>query len=392
MATPITWQSISKPDFDSVNKGLLQTAALFSNAFDGFKDTLKESNATVEQNWKQGKENNTNALLNKFAGFKTAEEAQAALESGAVAEMLGGYGAQVDGSAVRTAQQNLVSNLQKKAIEADTYQQAQLAAQERDPIGAVRARIAVGDYKGANNLMAESPLSKNTQALLSKDIFNHQQVVAEAKEKRDAAASTLLTQEAQRKHWEATSEAQRAQVNATQTRAEADLEKAKAAIVKSVQTAVEKDKKEDPISGMGYLGDEGTSKLIDQLLEQRFPKNPESQNKVRSAIAERFKDNLITYIDPNTGKKVQTPVPISGVMAKVDEALLADGVNFSVPGLIYNFNWVLNNRLKDLSTDGAYAAKVAESIRKQSENRNRLSTAISYGAEDNPPKPAKLEK
>ena len=78
MATPITWQSISKPDFESVNKGLLQTAALFSNAFDGFKDTLKESNATVEQNWKQGKENNTNALLNKFAGFKTAEEAQAA--------------------------------------------------------------------------------------------------------------------------------------------------------------------------------------------------------------------------------------------------------------------------------------------------------------------------
>lgn len=390
MATPITWQSISKPDFDSVNKGLLQTAALFSSAFDGFKDTLKESNATVEQNWKQGKENNTNALLNKFAGFKTAEEAQAALESGAVAEMLGGYGAQVDGSAIRAAQQNLVGNLQKKAIEADTYQQAQLAVQERDPIGQAQAAIVNGRYEDAQ-LIAQS-LSPKAQAALAKDILNRKILEAEEKRKDSKTSTDANTAAAQAEYWKATNETQRAQVVATQTRADADHARAKADIVKSVQAAVEKDKKEDPISSMGYLGDEGASKLIDQLLEQRFPKNPESQNKVRSAIAERFKDNLITYIDPNTGKKVQTPVPVSGVMAKVDEALLADGGNFSVPGIFYNFNWVLNNRLEELSTDSAYADKVTESIRKRVENRNRLSTAISYGAEDNPPKPAKLEK
>lgn len=391
MATPITWQSIARPDFDSVNKGLLQTAALFNSAVDGFKDPLKEANATVQQNWNQGKENNTNALLNKFAGFKTAEEAQAALDSGAVAEMLGGYGAQVDGSAVRAAQQNLVSNLQKRAIEADTYQQAQLAAQERDPVGAVRAKIAVGDYVGANNLMAESPLSKNTQALLSKDIFNHQQVVAEVKAKQDAAASTLLTQAAQRDTWKATSETQRAQVVATQTRADADLEKSKAAIVKSVQTAIEKDKKEDPISGMGYLGDEGTSKLMDQLLEQRFPKDPVAQNKVRSAIATNFKDNLLTYSDPNTGQKVQVPVPISAIFSKVDDASPAANFDFSLDG-IKNFNYVINSRLEDLKKDSKYAELVAESIRKQNENRNRLSTAIRYGAEENLPKPANIER
>ncbi len=390
MATPITWQSISKPDFESVNKGLLQTAALFSNAFDGFKDTLKESNATVEQNWKQGKENNTNALLNKFAGFKTAEEAQAALESGAVAEMLGGYGAQVDGSAVRAAQQNLVGNLQKKAIESDTYQQAQLAVQERDPIGQAQAAIVNGRYEDAQ-LIAQS-LSPKAQAALAKDILNRKILEAEEKRKDSKTSTEANTAAAQAEYWKSTSETQREQVKATQTRADADLARAKADIVKFVQAEVEKDKKEDPISSMGYLGDEGASKRIDQLLEERFPKNPESQNKVRSAIAERFKDNLITYIDPNTGKKVQTPVPISGVMSKVDEALLADGVNFSVPGLIYNFNWVLNNRLEELSTDSAYADKVTESIRKRVENRNRLSTAISYGAEDNPPKRAKIEK
>ena len=390
MATPITWQSISKPDFDSVNKGLLQSAVLFSNAFDGFKDTLKESNATVEQNWKQGKENNTNALLNKFAGFKTAEEAQAALESGAVAEMLGGYGAQVDGSAVRAAQQNLVGNLQKKAIEADVYQQAQLAVQERDPIGQAQAAIVNGRYEDAQ-LIAQS-LSPKAQAALAKDILNRKILEAEEKRKDSKTSTEANTAAAQAEYWKSTSETQRAQVVATQTRADADHARAKADIVKSIQAAIEKDKKEDPISSMGYLGDEGASKRIDQLLEERFPKNPESQNKVRSAIAQRFKDNLITYIDPDTGKKVQTPVPVSGVMAKVDEALLADGGNFSVPGLLYNFNWVLNNRLEELSTDGAYAAKVTESIRKRVENRNSLSTAISYGAEDNPPKRAKIEK
>lgn len=391
MATPITWHSIARPDFDSVNKGLLQTAALFNSAVDGFKDPLKEANATVQQNWNQGKENNTNALLNKFAGFKTAEEAQAALDSGAVAEMLGAYGAQVDGSAVRAAQQNLVSNLQKKAIEADTYQQAQLAAAERDPVGAVRARIAVGDYEGANNLMAESQLSKNTQALLSKDIFNHQQVVAEAKAKQDAAASTLLTQAAQRDAWKDTSETQRAQVVAAQTRADADLERSKEAIVKSVQTAIEKDKKEDPISGMGYLGDEGASKLIDQHLEKRFPKDPVAQNKVRSAIATNFRDNLLTYSDPTTGQKVQVPVPISAIFSKVDDASPAASFNFSFDG-IKNFNRVINNRLEDLKEDSKYAERVAESMRKQNENRNRLSTALRYGAEENLPKPAKLER
>lgn len=173
MATPITWQSIARPDFDSVNKGLLQTAALFNSAVDGFKDPLKEANATVQQNWNQGKENNTNALLNKFAGFKTAEEAQAALESGSVAEMLGGYGAQVDGSAVRAAQQNLVSNLQKKAVEADTYQQTQLAAAERDGIGQAQTAIANGQYDDAKRIMQS--LSPKTQAVLANDAVKHQQ-------------------------------------------------------------------------------------------------------------------------------------------------------------------------------------------------------------------------
>ena len=200
MATPITWQSISKPDFESVNKGLLQTAALFSNAFDGFKDTLKESNATVEQNWKQGKENNTNALLNKFAGFKTAEEAQAALESGAVAEMLGGYGAQVDGSAVRAAQQNLVGNLQKKANEADTYQQAQLAVQERDPIGQAQVLINSGNYDGLNEFLKTAGLSSPTQAILLSDAEKHKVFKDKVEQDKQKFTNELLNGESERNY------------------------------------------------------------------------------------------------------------------------------------------------------------------------------------------------
>lgn len=199
MATPITWQSIARPDFDSVNKGLLQTAALFNSAVEGFKDPLKEANATVQQNWNQGKENNTNALLNKFAGFKTAEEAQAALDSGAVAEMLNGFGAQVNGDAVRAAQQNLVSNLQKKAIEADTYQQAQLAAAERERIGQAQTAIANGQYDDAKRIMQS--LSPKTQAVLSKDVFNRKLLDAEEERKNTKSKSDAATAAGQLKYW-----------------------------------------------------------------------------------------------------------------------------------------------------------------------------------------------
>lgn len=200
MATPITWQSIARPDFDSVNKGLLQTAALFNSAVEGFKDPLKEANATVQQNWNQGKENNTNALLNKFAGFKTAEEAQAALDSGAIAEMLGGFGAQVNGDAVRAAQQNLVSNLQKKAIEADTYQQAQLAAAERERIGQAQALINKGNYDGLNEFLNTAGLSSPTQAILLSDAEKHKAFRDKAEQDKQKFANELLNGESERNY------------------------------------------------------------------------------------------------------------------------------------------------------------------------------------------------
>lgn len=199
MATPITWQSIARPNFDSVNKGLLQTAALFNSAVEGFKDPLKEANATVQQNWNQGKENNTNTLLNKFAGFKTAEEAQAALNSGAIAEMLGGFGAQVNGDAVRAAQQNLVSNLQKKAIEADVYDQNRLEISERPIVGQAQAAIARGDLPAAELLMQNA--SPKTQAMLSKDVFNRKLLDAEEERKNTKSKSDADTAAGQLKYW-----------------------------------------------------------------------------------------------------------------------------------------------------------------------------------------------
>lgn len=350
MATPITWQSIARPDFDSVNKGLLQTAALFNSAVDGFKDPLKEANATVQQNWNQGKENNTNALLNKFAGFKTAEEAQAALDSGAVAEMLGGYGAQVDGSAIRAAQQNLVSNLQKKAIEADTYQQAQLAASERDTIGAVRARIAVGDYEGANSLMAESPLSKATQAVLSKDIFNHQQVVAEAKEKREAAASTLLTQAAQRDSWKTTAETQRAQVNVAQTNAETNEIRASNDLIKTLQAVAKAESDKDPVMGLGaFSTKEGISTLKNEL--KLAGAVPDQQQKFLNVISRMTSNGQYEYTNPDTKEKVKVNVPVS---------VLKDVFNDSTSS--YGFDWPFFGSKRNFSS---FEDAVASSFEKR---------------------------
>ena len=310
---------------------------MFNSAVDGFKDPLKEANATVQQNWNQGKENNTNALLNKFAGFKTAEEAQAALESGAVAEMLGGYGAQVDGSAVRAAQQNLVSNLQKKAVEADTYQQAQLAAAERDSVGAVRARIAVGDYEGANSLMAESPLSKATQAVLSKDIFNHQQVVAEAKAKQEAAASTLLTQAAQRDSWKTTAETQRAQVNVAQTNAETNEIRASNDLIKTLQAVAKAESDKDPVMGLGaFSTKEGMSTLKNEL--KLAGAVPDQQQKFLNVISRMTSNGQYEYTNPDTKEKVKVNVPVSVLKDVFNDSTSSYGFGMPFFGSKRNFS------------------------------------------------------
>ena len=327
MATPITWQSIARPDFDPVNKGLLQTAALFNSAVDGFKDPLKEANATVQQNWNQGKENNTNALLNKFAGFKTAEEAQAALESGAVAEMLGGYGAQVDGSAVRAAQQNLVSNLQKKAIEADTYQQAQLAAAERDPIGQAQVLINTGNYDGLNEFLNTVGLSSPTQAILLSDAEKHKAFKDKVEQDKQKFTNELLNGESERNYRLANvvtqqdaNNVQRLQILADSEREERKLEDARrkehAALLKEDKASQQK----KGLYGSGSLDTaEGRASFIKSMREDLLMPDNAIED-VLDQFYDKFRGGLRKYtIKGKDGKtRIESlPIPVNTAVEAV---------------------------------------------------------------------------
>lgn len=327
MATPITWQSIARPDFDSVNKGLLQTAALFNSAVDGFKDPLKEANATVQQNWNQGKENNTNALLNKFAGFKTAEEAQAALESGALAEMLGGYGAQVDGSVVRAAQQNLVSTLQKKAVEADTYQQAQLAAAERDGIGQAQALINKGNYDGLNEFLNTAGLSSPTQAILLSDAEKHKAFKDKAEQDKQKFANELLNGESERNYRVASIAAQQDGNNVQRLQILAENEKEERKLEEARRKEHAAQLKEDKLSqqkkglyGSGSLDTaEGRASFI-KIMKEDLLMPDNAIEDVIDQFYDKFKGGVRKYTV--TGKDGKTrieslPIPVNTAVESV---------------------------------------------------------------------------
>lgn len=146
MTEPITWRSIGAPNFGNTANGMATANDMFRNAFDGIKGVIKEQEATDASNWNLGKEANTNAFLNKLMSYKTAEEAQAAQASGELGNMMSGFGAQIDGTAARTAQQSLVENLQRKEVQAQQHKDYSEEVKQRDVVAALQ-----GAYLNATN-------------------------------------------------------------------------------------------------------------------------------------------------------------------------------------------------------------------------------------------------
>ena len=138
---PITWRNVDAPNLGDPTRTLALAQNSINTAFDQFARPLQQMEQTNEQNWKVTKENNTNDVLNFLSGFKTVEEAQAAIDSGAVQNMMSRMGAQVDQNKVRQAQMNVIPELQQRFTQGVAYSNAKATEAEKPIVGALTALI-----------------------------------------------------------------------------------------------------------------------------------------------------------------------------------------------------------------------------------------------------------
>jgi hypothetical protein len=144
MGLPITWRNVEAPDFSGASRMLSQAQVGFNNGFAQFQDILKNQEATAESNWKVTRDNNTQAFLDSVNRYRTPEEYQAALESGALD--VSRFGPQIDRSAARNALDGRLSILQDRTTKANQFAD-QIKAREAQPIIDQLSTMAVSDDK-----------------------------------------------------------------------------------------------------------------------------------------------------------------------------------------------------------------------------------------------------
>ena len=162
----ITWRNVDAPSLGDPSRTMAAATQTFNTAFDGLGKLLQQEESRVDSNWNARKDYNTNTFLDRLAQFSTPEEAQAALASGELAGLRQSMGAQVDGTAVRNAQNSLVENLQRKATSNQTYLDQRLAVEERPIIGQATALMNQGRFAEARDFVANSNLSEQSKATL----------------------------------------------------------------------------------------------------------------------------------------------------------------------------------------------------------------------------------
>lgn len=155
MAQPITWRNVDAPDLRGAASMLHLANTSFNSGFDKLNQVLQNEQATAESNWKVQRDNNTQAFLNSINQYRTPEEYQAALTSGALDPSK--FGAQIDQAAVRSALDGRLAILQDRAVKAINYGNTMTDAKE-DPIKrAATLAILSGDKEGYARIIAENP-------------------------------------------------------------------------------------------------------------------------------------------------------------------------------------------------------------------------------------------
>lgn len=330
MRGPITWQSLAAPDLRGVALMMNQAQNSINSGFGNLTDVLKQREATETANWNQQKTNNTNELFNKLAGYKTPEEYQAAIDSGALQQEAAGYGAQVDQAAFRQALDRRMGDLQQRAVQGQQYADQQMDVQSRPIVNQLStmalsddvdvrksAKEALGIYANRGLLNKPAELAAKIDAadntFTVRDRAAKQFGFDEAKAQRDADKAPIELD-----NLKSTGEYHRAQAARLNAEAEADKDAATGKSIKrltfekdQLTTIFNSAKANNPYAG-GSLGTPGGDKLFLDSLDKKMDATDRSD--IGSALA-------------RVQKKLGIPVPVS---------IAQEAVFFSKNGWIEN--------------------------------------------------------
>ena len=326
MGSPITWRNVDAPDLRGA-AGMLQLANTGINSgFDKLNQVLQNEQATTDANWKVQRDNNTQAFLNSINQYRTPEEYQAALASGAL--NAGQYGAQIDQAAVRSALDGRLSVLQDRTVKANQHADM-IKAREAAPIVDKLSTMALSEDKAvrqsakeALGIYADNGMVPRA-AEIAGNIRNteHQNVVWD--QESQTFKDTLATNASRRGLMGAQTTAAIASANSSNASADRDRAasssataalKAELAATKAAAGAAELKIKNSPLDA-GTMDTYAGQKAFEAELEKLGL--PAAQaNSVRQQYTKQFGNGVLVGYD-DSGKEVRIGLPVSTALAGV---------------------------------------------------------------------------
>ena len=195
MGQPITWRNVETPRIDDSIRAINSAQWGINTGFNNLADVLKQREATDTANWNQQKQNNTQAFLDEVAKYRTPEEYQAALASGAIDQVRQGFGAQIDANAARAAEESRLATLQQRVTAGNAFEDSQRQRTEATDVDRI-TQLALTDPAAAQAALAAAPVK--FKAALQKAITD------------SARQKTLQGYEDTRQTWAGNDEARKA--------------------------------------------------------------------------------------------------------------------------------------------------------------------------------------
>lgn len=322
MASPITWRNVEAPDLRGAASMLNLAQSGFNSGFDQLNNVLKREQDTAEANWKVQRDNNTQAFLNSINQYRTPEEYQAALQSGALD--LSKYGAQIDQAVARSALDGRLSILQDRMVKANQFADMQ---QERD------ARPIV-DRLTAMALSDDKDLRRSAKEALG--IYAGQGMVPKAAEltgkMRDIERQDVAWDREGKKFEDEllTNKARRSLIGAQTNQANAAAEhyrnessdataslKAQLAASKAEKAAAELLIKNSPLDANTMNTYEGKMKFLEGLKKLNIPEDEAAS--AYESLSGKFANGVRVGVN-DKGEDVRIGLPVSTAIAAVEAA------------------------------------------------------------------------
>jgi hypothetical protein len=330
MSRPITWQNLQQSSFADASRALTQAQGSFTSGLQSVQDIVNKQETTAEANWKQTKDNNTQAFLDEISKYRTAEEFQAAQKAGVFDQLRQQFGVQADRAAIRAAEDGRLPVLQDRTLKANQYAD-QLQEREARPIvdrlnmmalsedKDVRrsAKEALGIYAGNGMVPKAAEVAGNIRTA------EHQNVAWE--QEANKANDELLTNKARRGLLGA--QTNQANAAAEHYRSESSSStatlKAQLSASKAEKAAAELLIKNSPMDA-GHMGTHAGQKVFYDELNKMGLDSTQVRD-IGNVISTKYANGIVIgkydHDDPagkfKKGEDVRVGVPVSTLLAAV---------------------------------------------------------------------------